>query len=51
MSERYEKMMTKKEIIKWIKSLEDEKKDFRRDEIDRENIQDEINTLNWVLEN
>ena len=44
-------MKSENEIKNYILSLKDELKDPKRDEIDQENIQDEINTLNWVLKN
>ena len=42
-------MKTQKQIKQWIKELKDEKKSWHRDEIDKENIQDEINILTEVL--
>lgn len=43
-------MKTEKEIKQFIAELKNEKTWPNRDDIDKENIQDEINTLNWVLE-
>jgi len=43
-------MKTEQEIKQFISVLKDEKKQDNRDDIDKENINDEIETLNWVLE-
>ena len=42
-------MKTEQEIKDWIKSLKSELKDPNRDDIDKENIQDEIDILLEVL--
>ena len=43
-------MMSEENIKKWLDSLREELKSPLRDDIDRENIQDEINILEQVLE-
>ena len=43
-------MKTEQEIKQFISELKDEKTWSNRDDIDKENINDEIKTLNWVLE-
>lgn len=42
-------MKSEQEIKDWIRSLKQELKDPRRDDIDKENIQDEIDILLEVL--
>ena len=42
-------MKTEKEIIQWIEDLQTEQKLSIRDEIDKENIQAEIDILKEVL--
>ena len=44
-------MKTEQKIKQFIFELEDEKTWVNRDDIDKENIDDEIKTLKWVLGN
>ena len=42
-------MKTETEIKNYVLELKDEKKWPKRDDIDKENINDKIKTLEWVL--